>query len=254
MEWTSDCGSVRLICGDCFELVRLVEPGSISAVITDPPFSETTQSNAKSNRGVGHGVKAIDFKAIDFKAIDFKAIDVLLSELSAVCQGWIIANMDWRHIANLEFNGHEKLELVRFGVWVKTNPMPQISADRPANGWDGIAYLFPKDKKKFWYGGGCHGNWIGPVITDGLHPTGKPVDMVSSFVTRFTNSGETVLDPFMGSGTTGVAAIRNQRNFIGIEINPHYFEIAKRRIREELERFPLLEKQPEPEQLSIFTE
>lgn len=249
MEWTSDCGTVRLVCGDCFESIQKLKSGSVSAVITDPPFSETTHSNAKSNRGVGHGVKAIDFKAIDFKAID-----LLLSKLSAVCSGWIVANMDWRHIAKLEFEGHEAFELVRFGVWVKTNPMPQISADRPANGWDGIAYLFPKGKKKFWHGGGCHGNWIGPVITDGLHPTGKPLDMVCSFVKRFTRESETILDPFMGSGTTGVAAIRNKRKFTGIEINPHYFEIAKRRIREELERFPLLEKQPEPEQLSIFKE
>jgi site-specific DNA-methyltransferase (adenine-specific) len=144
----------------------------------------------------------------------------------------MIANMDWRHIAELEFKKHDFYELIRFGVWVKTNPMPQISADRPANGWDGIAYIYPRGKKKIWNGGGCHGNWIGSVITNGDHPTGKPVDMVSSWVTRFTNRGETILDPFMGSGTTGVAAMQLGRSFIGIEREPKYFDIACARIEQ----------------------
>lgn len=110
--------------------------------------------------------------------------------------------------------------------------MPQISADRPANGWDGIAYIFPKNKKKMWNGGGCHGNWIGPVITNGDHPTGKPVDMVAIWVTRFTSCQQTILDPFMGSGTTGVAAIKMGRKFIGIEREQRYFDIACRRIEQ----------------------
>jgi site-specific DNA-methyltransferase (adenine-specific) len=198
----------------------------VHAVITDPPYSEATHSNAKSNKG-GSGAKAIDFKAIDFKAID-----LLLTACSKVCNGWVIANMDWRHIAALEFEGHDYFELIRFGVWVKTNPMPQISADRPANGWDGIAYIFPKDKKKAWNGGGRHGNWIGPVISNGDHPTGKPVDMVCSWVNRFTDRGGVILDPFMGSGTTGVAAIQLGRKFIGIEREPKYFDIACQRIEQ----------------------
>lgn len=87
-----------------------------------------------------------------------------------------------------------------------------------------------KTRKKTWFGGGCHGNWTGPVITNGDHPTGKPVDMVSSWVTRFTERGQTILDPFMGSGTTGVAAIQLGRSFIGIEREERYFQIACERI------------------------
>ena len=64
----------------------------------------------------------------------------------------------------------------------------------------------------------------------------------------------TILDPFMGSGTTGVACVRTGRKFIGIEKEPHYFEIAKRRISDELNRFPLLEDKPEPEQLTLLPE
>ena len=218
-------GDCQLYLGDCREILLTLP--KVDAVITDPPYSEKTHSNAKSNAGGGYGIKAIDFKAIDFKAIDF-----LLDQCSTLCDGWVIANMDWRHIAMLEFDPNSHFELIRFGVWVKTNPMPQISADRPANGWDGIAYLYPRGKRKEWNGGGCHGNWIGPVITNGDHPTGKPVDMVSSWVQRFTQRGETILDPFMGSGTTGVAAVQMGRSFIGIEREPKYFDIAVKRIEQ----------------------
>ena len=226
-------GDATLYLGDCMEVLPTLD--KVDAVITDPPYSENTHSNAKSNAG-GSGAKAIDFKAIDFKAIES-----LLDQCSTLCDGWVIANMDWKHIAQLEFQKHHFYELIRFGVWVKTNPMPQISADRPANGWDGIAYIYPQNKKKAWNGGGCHGNWTGPVITNGDHPTGKPVDMVSSWVTRFTHHKQTILDPFMGSGTTGVAAIQLGRKFIGIEREPKYFDIACKRIEQAFAQRTLFE-------------
>ena len=136
---------------------------------------------------------------------------------------------------------------MRFGVWIKTNPMPQISADRPSQGWEGIVYMHSTSgKKKRWNGGGQHGNYIGPVITDGAHPTGKPVPLFTGFVERFTDRGDIILDPFMGSGTTGVAAIQMGRKFIGIEREPKYFDIACKRIEHACAQGRLFE----PEQLS----
>lgn len=218
-------GGATLYLGDCMDILPTLP--KVDAVITDPPYSDKTHDNAKSNAGGGSGVKTIDFQAIDFEFVS-----KFLSECSRVCDSWVIANMDWLQIAQLQFKGHEQFELVRFGVWLKSNPMPQISADRPAHGWDGIAYLYPKGKKKSWNGGGAHGNWVGPVITNGDHPTGKPVAMVCSWVERFTDYGNTVLDPFMGSGTTGVACAQMGRNFIGIEREPKYFDIACKRIEQ----------------------
>ena len=145
--------------------------------------------------------------------------------------------MDWRHIAELERNPLISWDLVRFGVWVKTNPMPQISADRPANGWDGIAYLHRRDKSKEWNGGGSHGNWICPVITDGLHPTGKPLEFMHTLIERFSPQDGIVLDPFMGSGTTLRAAKDLGRKAIGIEIEERYCEIAAKRLSQEVLSF-----------------
>lgn len=238
-------GDATLYLGDCMEVLTKL-PNKVHAVITDPPYSDKTHINAKSNAGGKGGVKAIDFKAIDFKAIDD-----LLSACALLCDGWVIANMDWRHIAKLEFSPNSFYELIRFGVWVKTNPMPQISADRPANGWDGIAYLYPKGKKKEWFGGGSHGNWIGPVITNGDHPTGKPIDMVLQWVDRFTAHTQTVLDPFMGSGTTGFAAIKRGRKFIGIEREPKYFEIACRRIEQAVKQGKLFDEKEVKKQVQL---
>ena len=227
-------GNATLYHGDCREILQSLP--KVDLVLTDPPYSEKTHSNAKSNAGGGSGIKAIDFNAIDFKAIND-----LLDACSVICDGWVIANMDWRHIAKLEFEPHHYFELVRFGVWVKTNPMPQISADRPANGWDGIAYLYPKGKKKVWNGGGSHGNWIGPVITNGDHPTGKPIGLLESWVSRFANSGAVIADPFMGSGTTGVACANMGKIFYGIERERKYFDIACKRIEDAYRQVRLFE-------------
>ena len=67
---------------------------------------------------------------------------------------------------------------------------------------------------------------------NGLHPTHKPVALFEYLIKTYTNEGETVLDNCMGSGTTGVACLNTNRNFIGIELDDKYFEIAKRRISE----------------------
>jgi site-specific DNA-methyltransferase (adenine-specific) len=65
---------------------------------------------------------------------------------------------------------------------------------------------------------------------DKMHPTQKPVEMIEYLIKTYTNEGNTILDPTMGSGTTGVACKKLNRNFIGIEKDKKYFEIAKERI------------------------
>jgi site-specific DNA-methyltransferase (adenine-specific) len=122
--------------------------------------------------------------------------------------------------------------LVRLGVWIKPNAAPQFTGDRPGTGWEAVAVLHRKGRKR-WNDGGHHAVWTCPVQRGG-HPTQKPERLVSDWVKAFTNPGEMILDPFMGSGTTGVAAIKHGRGFTGIEIDPKYFDLACRRIDEAL--------------------
>jgi site-specific DNA-methyltransferase (adenine-specific) len=219
-----EIGLATLYLGDCANILPNI--CKVDAVITDPPYGESTHSNAKSNKGTGRGKKTIDFSSIT--AEELKKIIVICGEK---CNRWFVSTMEWRHIAKFDVDPPDGWELIRFGVWIKTNPMPQISADRPAQGWEGIAYLHStKGQKKYWNGGGGHGNYVGALVTDGLHPTGKPIALFSQFVDRFTKQKDIVLDPFMGSGTTGVAAVKMGRKFIGIEREQKYFDIACQRI------------------------
>ena len=64
------------------------------------------------------------------------------------------------------------------------------------------------------------------------HPTQKPTELLEILITTYTKQGDTILDPFMGSGSTGVACVNTGRNFIGMELDHNYFEIAKQRIEE----------------------
>lgn len=79
---------------------------------------------------------------------------------------------------------------------------------------------------------------------NGIHPNEKPVRVMTKMIRVATDNGDTILDPFMGSGTTIVAAIRQQRRAIGIEIDPTYFAIAVRRIEAEMDSQPLLKDVP----------
>lgn len=71
-------------------------------------------------------------------------------------------------------------------------------------------------------------------IKERLHPTQKPVPLLEYLIKTYTNEGETVIDNCMGSGSTGVACVNTNRNFIGIELDEHYFDIAKKRIQDAL--------------------
>lgn len=81
-----------------------------------------------------------------------------------------------------------------------------------------------------------HGSARGPETGEHYHPTQKPVEVMRWIIESTTQPGDTVLDPYMGSGTTGVAALQCGRNFIGIEILPRFFDVAVMRIRREIDQ------------------
>jgi site-specific DNA-methyltransferase (adenine-specific) len=86
-----------------------------------------------------------------------------------------------------------------------------------------------------------------PMDRGSIHPTQKPVSLMEYLVMTYSNEGETVLDNTMGSGTTGVACVRTNRNFIGIELSEEYFNKAKERIDSEVENLKKLDKEKKEE-------
>ena len=224
--------AVTLYHGDCRELLDTLPERSFDAVITDPPYSENTHKNARSNSASGRARSNRVLSGIrkDFGSISAVDLSAALAECGRVSRGWVVATLDYHHAFTYENTPPPGLRLLRLGVWLKTDPMPQISGDRPAPGWESIAYLHRADTRSKWNGGGKHGNWYGPKEQAGQHPTAKPVAMVGNWVRLFTNPGDTVFDPFAGSGTTFRAAVDNGRKAVGCELDERYCEVIVKRI------------------------
>lgn len=214
-------GGQRLILGDCMSVVPLL--GAVQHVITDPPYSDNTHKMAKSNKGAGYGKKFITFGSLSSLGFDAVA-DACLT----AADGWVVMTCDYTHASQL----YDRPEFVRLGAWVKPNPMPQISADRPGQGFETIAIMHAGKVRKKWNRGGGAGVWTYPVHSGAQVPTQKPLGLISAFVSDFTQVGEMVLDPFMGSGTTLVACEQQGRLGIGIEANLEHFEVACERVRQ----------------------
>lgn len=179
---------------------------------------------------------------IDFQSLPDNEFLPLCIALVEKTSRWVLMTCEWRHAAQLE--AHDLL--VRLGVWIKRNGAPQFTGDRPGTGWEAVACLHRPGKKR-WNGGGHHAVWDIPKVV-GDHPTGKPIALLNKWVNQFTDIGETILDPFMGSGPTGVAAMQLGRKFIGIELERKYFDIACRRI-EDAQRQALLIPHEMPNQI-----
>lgn len=206
---------VTIYHGDC----RDVLPVQCDAVITDPPYNDRTHIGAIT-------------APIDFPPVSYTTLCDILSMQARLVRGWTILTLPYQYAFRMDAEPPAGLRAMRIGVWVKPNPSPQLSGDRPTQGWEAIAYLHGPGRAT-WNGGGRHGNyWTNKIIGD--HPTQKPISVFGSLVGRFTAPADTIIDPFMGSGTTLRAAKDLGRKAIGIEIEERYCEIAAQRMQQEV--------------------
>jgi len=209
--------------GDCIEVMASMAEKSVDHVITDPPYDSGTHDKARSLKDGGSDI------AIDFDVLDVSAAAPALMRIT---RRWCIA------FCSLEMLGNYRAAWgangVRSGVWDRPDGTPQISGDRPGQAAEGIA-IGPGPEKKRWNRGGKRGMWRCGVerVERYGHPTPKPIGLMLELVSDFTDPDEIILDPFAGSGTTGVAALRLGRRFIGIEKDEKYFRLACDRLRAE---------------------
>lgn len=236
-------GLVTLYEGDCLEV--LPHLGRVDAVITDPPYS----SGGFNESGKAAGSKGTTKKEHRFIRGDTLSTDgygelirrVLRS--SDAMAAYVFT--DWRMwtttARSVELSGYRLRGML---VWNK--------------GCGGMGARWKAQHELICWGtkivsemGAGHGNVISCSRTGNtLHPTEKPVELLS--ILCGNAEGETILDPFMGSGTTGVAAVQLGRRFVGIEIEPKYFDIAVERITHALAQPRLFEDQPAPEQEALL--
>lgn len=202
--------------GDCSDV--FCHLGRVDSVITDPPYDAKTHAGARTK-------SESERIAIDFAPLD---IAETLPRLLTICRSWCVCFCSMEMIG--EYSRVSGESWVRGGFWRKINPTPQFTGDRPGTPGEAIAIMHPPGKKR-WNGGGHAGFWeYGIERIDRYHPTQKPEALMVELIRLFTNYNEKILDPFMGSGTTLVAAKRLGRKAIGIEIEEKYCEIAAKRL------------------------
>ena len=222
---------IEIYCADCLNVMKDMPDKSVDAVITDPPYG-LNDGKGKVSRRNGEMVAFSAGEWDDF--VPMRYIDLSTKILNDGC--WFCSFTDKLSVSNLwiELENLQMRPKQTF-YWVKNNPPPQPRQ----NFQSGVetAVLATKGAVSKWSGGGATRNWYKHPLTvnsERFHPTQKPVSVMTYLIMALTLEGDTILDPFMGSGTTGVACVQTGRRFIGIEIDPDYYEIAKKRIKKAL--------------------
>ena len=210
-------GNATLYLGDCRAILPTLP--KVDAVITDPPYGITYQSNA----GVGAGTRPISNDGTRVSLRLYKSVVPLLQGAPTLwCTRWDAWPDVWEiFAASMKVNG--------LLVWDKGQPgMGDLSHWGPS--YELIASCGPVKTRG---SRDCSVLRYNTVPSHNRnHPTEKPEALFRYLAEKITDPEMTVLDPFMGSGTTGVAAIAVDRKFIGIECDPAYFDIACRRIED----------------------
>lgn len=216
--------------GNCREIMATLE--RVDVVITDPPYADRTHKGALTNKldNAPKGYRQGGAQLITFDSFTDEVFTAFARQCLGLARRWVVMTCDHRHAA-LTFDWPEH---VRLGAWCKGAPMPQITGDRPGSGHEAVLVLHTPGAKR-WNGGGRPGVWHADVLKDPRRvfmPTQKPDKLIKEFVGDFSELGETILDPCMGSGTTLRAAKDLGRLAIGIEIDEARCEIAANRLRQ----------------------
>lgn len=236
---------VELFQGDCLDLMKDIPDGSVDCIITDPPYGTTDCKWDKIpdlKLFFEHGFRVLKENGalISFSQLPF-AVDLINT-----CRKYFRYEIIWQKTKPVGFLNANKMPLrAHENILVFYRKLPVYNPQKKKGA--------PYKTKSLGTGSDLYGNKK-PSATnnitgdrhpsdvllfkkcnfESLHPTHKPVELMEWLVKTYTNPGDTVLDCFMGSGTTGVACVRNGRNFIGMELQEKYFEIAQKRIAEEL--------------------
>jgi DNA modification methylase len=222
-------GRVRLILGDCREVLPTL--GKVDAVVTDPPYGIGADIGQAARANKRHGAATLASR--DYGVSDWDR---------APCDPDILARLRRMSQRQIVFGGNYfELPPARcWLVWDKQNGANDYADCELA--WTN---LDKPVRRLNWL-------WHGMIRKGGeerFHPTQKPGGVMEWCIEQLPPDTETILDPFMGSGTTGVAAVKLGRRFIGIEIEPKYFDIACRRIEAATKQPDLfIETPPEPKQ------
>jgi len=245
---------MNLLHGDCLELMQDIPDKSIDMILCDLPYGTTA---CKWDTIIPFEPLWEQYERVikDNGAIVLTASQPFTSALVMSNPKWFRHNWVWQKTKAQGFLNAKKMPMkIHEDICVFSkkpsiyNPQGLIYGEfdnfRPSklNKGDDV---YGKEKH---FGKSTARNYPKTVISfsnpsnEGhLHPTQKPVALLEYLIKTYTNEGETVLDNCMGSGTTGVACVNTKRNFIGIELDDKYFEIAKERIESHMRQISMFD-------------
>jgi len=234
----------KIICGDCLEVMKEIPDNSVDCVITSPPYNKTGfRGRRDKSKGKGrwrgsdirYGNYLDDKNENEYKVWQVKILDECYRIIKD--SGSIFYNHKIRRangIASHPFEWIQKCKAIFY---------QQIIWDRGGSPDHNVNYLMPTTELIFWLTKNkpkvFKKKEIGEVWRlnpdkNNLHPAPFPINLCGRIISLTTNPNDLILDPFLGSGTTAVAAKHLKRNFIGIEINPDYCKIAHKRLGQEI--------------------
>lgn len=213
--------NIDLQCGDCLELMKNIPDGSIDLILTDPPYAIEFQSNYRKRK----------YKKINNDE-SLSWLEGFVSEAYRIMKDntAIYCFCSWHNVDIFKQVFEKYFKLKKIVVWQKNNTS---MGDLKGSYAPKHEFVLFAHKGRRLLNGFRHPDIIQAKRTGNkYHPTEKPVDLLEIFISESSNIGETVLDCFMGSGSTGVACVNTGRNFIGMELDKQYFDIAVQRIAE----------------------
>lgn len=220
--------NISLYNQSCFDFLKTVKDESIDLVLIDPPYEISKDTGfargEKTGKDTDRFAVSMDFGDWDK---DFEGLEEVIKEAYRVLRkgGTIICFYDLWKITTLKgYFDNAKFKQLRYIEWLKTNPVPLNSKINYLTNSREIALLGVKGSKPTFNSKYDNGLYQYPICHDRgrFHPTQKPLLLIEELVEKHSNEGDTVLDCFSGSGTTAVAALKTNRNFIGCELDGTY--------------------------------
>jgi len=227
----------QLIRGDAFAKLREIPDASIDLILTDPPYNIGAYSTGNMKftwrKEINNDLAEWDQGQFSPEQLQSEFIRLLkpTGNIMAFCSYNLMGK--WHEIFDPIF------DTFQFFVWHKTNPVPKFRKAGFLNSCELIVCMW--NKGHVWNFGKqneMHNFFESPIcmpperLKDPNHPTQKPVKLLSHLIRIASNEGGVVLDPFMGVGSTGVAALQNNRQFIGIELETNYYDAAVKRLKQ----------------------
>ena len=243
----------RILEGNSIDVMRSLPAGSVDAVFADPPYN--LQLEGELLRPNNSKVDAVDDAWDQFDSFaaydDFTRAWLGAAKHSLKDDGalWVIGSYHniFRIGAILQDLGFWILNDV---IWRKSNPMPNFRGKRFTNAHETLIWCSKRQRSKYTFNYEAmkalnedmqmRSDWVLPICTGGerikkngkkAHPTQKPESLLHRVILSSTDVGDTILDPFFGSGTTGAVAKKLGRNYLGIEQDRDYIEIALTRLK-----------------------